>query len=78
MPMSSPLITDVTRNETPDVVPTIPLARSRSASGTSNVTIVDIAMPRTLPTITPAISRSTNPQSIGLVGSRKGSGPAAR
>ena len=44
--MTRPLKTDVIANEMPVTVPTIPLARSRSASGTSSVTQVDIAMLR--------------------------------
>jgi hypothetical protein len=78
IPIRRPLITDVTRNASPVTVPTIPLARSRSGSGTSSVTTVDIAMPRMLPTITPLMSSSTNPHSTGPAGSRNGSGPAAR
>ena len=67
---SRPLITEVTRNETPVVVPTRPLARSRRCSGTSRVTSVGRAMPRMLPAITPSISTTTNTHSSGLAASR--------
>ena len=67
---SRPLITDVTRNETPDAVPTSPLARSRTGSGTSSVTRVGSAIPRRLPAITPNISTTTKVHSNGLVASR--------
>ncbi len=35
--MTSPLNTDVTANERPVIVPTMPLARSRRSAGTSSV-----------------------------------------
>ena len=60
---SSPLMTDVTRNDTPVVVPTRPFARSRSAAGTSSVTRVGSAMPRRFPAMTPSMSSTTNTHS---------------
>ncbi len=75
---SSPLITEVTRNDTPDVVPTSPFALSRSPSGTSRVTIVGSAMPRRLPVITPSMSSTTKTHRTGLAGSRKVSAGVVR
>jgi hypothetical protein len=75
---SRPLITDVTRNETPDVVPTSPFARSRTASGTRSVTRVGSAMPRRFPEITPSISTTTNTHSSGLAASRHSVSGVAR
>ena len=77
-PTSSPLITEVTRNDAPFVVPTRPFARSRPSGGTSMVTAVDSVMARRLPTITPAISSSTSAQSAGLAGSVKLAGSVNR
>ena len=57
---SSPLITDVASRVTPVVVPTSPLARSRRSGSISRVTMVIIAIPRTLPAITPNIASTTN------------------
>ena len=53
---SNPLITEVTRNETPMVLPTSPFARSRRSSGIRAVTRVDSAIPRMLPAITPTMA----------------------
>ena len=52
-PTSSPLITEVMRNDVPFVVPTSPFARSRPSGGTSIVTSVDSVIARMLPMITP-------------------------
>ena len=52
--MTRPLNTDVTANDTPVIVPTMPLARSRRSSGTSSVTHVDIAMLRIWPATEPS------------------------
>ena len=68
-PTSRPLITEVTRNETPDVVPTRPLARSRLSGSIIAVTTVGSAMVRRLPAIMPVISSTTKTQSRTLVGS---------
>ena len=77
-PTSSPLITDVTRNEAPFVVPTRPFARSRPSAGTSIVTTVDSVIARRLPTITPLISSRTSAHSAGLAGSVKLAGSVSR
>ena len=66
---SRPLITEVTRNDTPMVVPTRPLALSRRSSGMSRVTRVGIAIERRLPVTTPTISSTTKTQSRTLAGS---------
>ena len=58
---SRPLMTEVIRNDTPDVVPTGPLARAPSGSGTSSVTIVGGAMLRRPPARMP-------PSRGGLIG----------
>ena len=65
-----PLITEVTRNDTPVAVPTSPFALSRRSSGMSRVTSVGIAMVRRLPVTTPSISSTTNTHSRTLPGSR--------
>ena len=44
-PMTRPLNTEVSANDSPVTVPTMPLAWSRWSSGTSSVTLVDRAMP---------------------------------
>ena len=59
----TPLITEVTRKDTPEVVPTSPFARSRRSSSISAVTSVGSAMVRTLPAITPNISSTMNTHS---------------
>jgi hypothetical protein len=74
---SSPLITEVTRLETPDVVPASPFALSRRPSSNRAVTTVVIAMLRGLPAITPAITRRTSAHSRTLVGSVKTSAGVA-
>ena len=71
-------MTEVIRNETPDVVPTRPFARSRSGSGTSSVTIVGRAMPRRPPAMTPSMSSTTKVHSSGLAGSRNVSAGVVR
>ena len=53
-PITRPLNTEVTANEMPVTVPTIPLARSRPSSGTRRVTQVDMAMLRIIPATQPA------------------------
>ena len=68
-PTSNPLITEVTRNETPAVVPTSPFARSRFCSGTRAVTIVGRAIVRRLPAIMPDMTSTTSAQRRRLVGS---------
>ncbi len=70
-PISSPLITEVTRYETPMIEPTRPFARSRRSAGTSKVTVVDMAMLRMLPAITASINTITKTQSSGSAGSVK-------
>src|SRR5215212_471752 len=77
-PTSSPLITEVTRKLMPDAVPTSPLARSRRLSGISTVTIVDMAIMRIFPAITPAINNTTKTHSTMLVGSRNRSSGVSR
>ena len=68
---SRPLITEVTRNDTPVALPTSPFALSRRSSGISRVTRVGIAIVRRLPATTPTISRTTNTHRRTLPGSRK-------
>ena len=63
--MTSPLNTDVTANDTPVTVPTMPLARSRRSSGTSSVTHVDMAMLRIIPATDPASVAATRIQNHG-------------
>ncbi len=75
---STPLITDVTRSETPWAEPTSPLARSRRPSGMRMVTRVGIAMLRMLPAMTPTSSSTTNTHSRMLPGSRNSSWSAVR
>ena len=64
-PMTRPLNTDVTANDTPVTVPTMPLARSRRSSGTSSVTHVDMAMLRIIPATDPASVAPTRIQNQG-------------
>ena len=64
--MTRPLKTDVTANDTPVTVPTMPLARSRRSSGTSSVTHVDIAMLRIWPATEPSRVRPVITQNSGL------------
>jgi hypothetical protein len=68
-PTSTPLMTDVTRKETPEVVPTSPLARSRESSAMRTVTSVGSAIARMLPTMTPNISNRMSTHRLTLVGS---------
>jgi hypothetical protein len=68
---SRPLITDVTRNETPVVVPTRPLALSRRSSGINTVTSVCRAIVRILPVITPNMVSTMKTHNITLAGSVK-------
>jgi hypothetical protein len=68
-PTSRPLITDVTSIDTPLVVPTMPLARSRRDSSNSAVTTVGRAIERRLPTITPSISSVISAHRRTLAGS---------
>ena len=63
-----PLITEVTRNDTPRVVPTRPLALSLRSSGIKRVTSVMSAIDRIFPAITPNIDSTTKTQSITLAG----------
>ncbi len=63
--MTRPLNTDVTANDTPVTVPTMPLARSRRSSGTSSVTHVDMAMLRIIPATDPASVAPTRIQNQG-------------
>ncbi|SUE29271.1 Uncharacterised protein [Nocardia farcinica] len=77
-PTSSALATEVTRCETPVAVPTSPLARSRTRSSNSAVTIVGSAIPRTFPLITPVISSTMNSHSHALPGSRHSSAGVTR
>ncbi len=67
LPITRPLKTDVTANDTPVIVPTMPLARSRRSSGTSSVTHVDIAMLRIWPATEPSRVRLVITQNIGLL-----------
>ncbi len=64
-----PLITDVTRNDTPEVVPTSPLALSRLPSSIRAVTMVGRAIVRMLPTMTPNMSSTISAHSGTLAGS---------
>ena len=66
-----PLITEVTRNDTPLALPTSPFALARPSSGISRVTSVGRAMVRRLPATTPTISRTTKTHSRTLPGSSK-------
>ena len=75
---SSPLITDVTSIVTPVAVPTRPLARSRRSGSISRVTIVIIAIIRTLPAITPNMASTMNNQSQMLEARVKASSGAIR
>ena len=68
-----PLITEVTRNDTPVAVPTRPLARSRTFSGMSSVTQVGSAMVKRLPAITPSMTMTMKTHSTGFAGSRNDS-----
>ena len=71
-------MTDVTRNPTPDTVPTSPFARSRSSAGTSRVTSVVVAIVRMLPATTPSMTSTTNTHSSRLSVRRNVSGAARR
>ena len=64
----SPLMTEVTRNDTPRVDPTKPLALSRRSSGIKRVTIVIGAIDRIFPAITPSIDTTMKTHSITLAG----------
>ena len=64
--MTSPLKTDVIAKDTPVVVPTMPLARSRRSAGTSRVTQVDSTMLRSPPATDPTRMSATNVQNQGL------------
>src|SRR3712207_481939 len=66
---STPLITEVVRNDTPDVVPTSPFARSLVSSSISAVTSVGRAMVRMLPAMTPNIDSTMSVHSATLPGS---------
>jgi hypothetical protein len=76
--MTSPLKTDVSANETPLTVPTRPLARSRSASGTSSVTQVDRTMPRSCPATEPSSVEKTSSQNHGPRSCSRSFGSTAR
>jgi hypothetical protein len=65
---STPLITEVTRNETPVVVPTRPLARSLRSSEIDTVTSVCKAIERMLPVITPNIVITMKIHNVKLAG----------
>jgi hypothetical protein len=65
---STPLITEVTRNDTPVVVPTRPLALSRRSSGINTVTSVCKAIERMLPVITPNIVSTMKTHNRKLAG----------
>jgi hypothetical protein len=62
MPTDRPLKTLVIMCASPVIVPTMPLARSRWASGISSVTVVDNAMLRSCPTTAPTRTRPANAQ----------------
>jgi hypothetical protein len=68
---SSPLMTDVTRNDTPKVVPTRPLALSLRSSGIKSVTNVMRAIDRTFPAITPNMDTTMKTHNITLAGLAK-------
>jgi hypothetical protein len=68
---STPLSTEVTRKDTPLVVPTRPLARSRNDSGISTVTSVARAIERRFPEMTPDINSTTKIHSSARPGSAK-------
>ena len=55
----------MTAKEIPVTVPTMPLARSRSRSGTSSVTHVESAMPRIWPATEPSRLTPTSAQNQG-------------
>ena len=65
---NKPLITEVTRNEMPKVVPTRPLALSLRSSGISTVTSVMRAIERTLPAITPNMESTMKTHNMTLAG----------
>ena len=61
----NPLITEVVRNEIPVVMPTRPLALSRSSSGIRTVTTVGSAIVRRLPASTPPMINTMSTQRYG-------------
>ena len=70
-PTTRPLNTDVIANDTPVTVPTMPFARSRKRSGTSNVTHVDSTIPRSWPATEPRSVVLTRIQNQGLLKRRR-------
>jgi hypothetical protein len=62
------LITEVTRNDTPMVVPTRPFALSLRSSEIKRVTSVMSAIDRIFPAITPSIDNTMKTHNITLAG----------
>lgn len=62
-PMTNPENTDTTVKTRPFTMPICPFARSRSHSGMRSVTMVESAIIRILPMMTPSIDTTTNTQS---------------
>jgi hypothetical protein len=65
--MTRPENTDVIANDSPLIVPTLPLARSRSSSGTSIVTHVESAIDRSCPDTDPSSVVPISAQNQGFV-----------